>query len=238
MARIARPENFVLYTPSRKRVASMDPPYCIPLNMEPNSQLYTSPLLVLDFQSLYPSLMIAYNFCYSTLLGRVSTVGEKGLGKVNELYEISPQLLHLLKDHVNITPNGIVFVKPHIRQGVLGRMVREILETRIMVKKSMKLYGGKKGLLRILQAKQLGLKLLANVTFGYTAAAFSGTMPCTLISDAIIQSGRATLERVFFLSMAYFSVNYILKRVVNGRQMLSMLIPTLCLYIYPENQRI
>ncbi|KAJ3371311.1 DNA polymerase zeta, partial [Kappamyces sp. JEL0680] len=195
MARIARPENFILYTPSRKMVAAMDPPLCIPLNMEPDSQLYTSPLLVLDFQSLYPSLMIAYNYCFSTVLGRVATVGDRGLAQVDQLYEISPQVLAELEDHVNVAPNGVVFVKPHVRQGVLGRMVREILETRIMVKQSMKLYQSSKALSRVLQAKQLGLKLLANVTFGYTAAAFSGTMPCTLISDAIIQSGRATLER-------------------------------------------
>lgn len=34
-----------------------------------------------------------------------------------------------------------------------------------------------------LDARQLGLKLIANVTYGYTSASFSGRMPCTDISD-------------------------------------------------------
>ena len=47
-----------------------------------------------------------------------------------------------------------------------------------MVKKSMKLHKGDKGLQRILHSRQLGLKLIANVTYGYTSANFSGRMPC------------------------------------------------------------
>lgn len=34
------------------------------------------------------------------------------------------------------------------------------------------------GLQKLLNSRQLGLKLIANVTFGYTSANFSGRMPC------------------------------------------------------------
>lgn len=55
---------------------------------------------------------------------------------------------------------------------------------------------GPQALSKLMNARQLGLKLLANVTYGYTSATFSGRMPCVEIADAIVQTGRETLERV------------------------------------------
>jgi DNA polymerase zeta len=51
-------------------------------------------------------------------------------------------------------------------------------------------------LTRMLDARQLGLKYIANVTYGYTSATFSGRMPAVEIADSIVQSGRETLEKV------------------------------------------
>ncbi|KAH9469783.1 hypothetical protein MJO29_003937 [Puccinia striiformis f. sp. tritici] len=47
----------------------------------------------------------------------------------------------------------------------------------------------------MLNARQLGLTFIANVTYGYTSASFSGRMPCVEIADAIVQTGRETLEK-------------------------------------------
>lgn len=60
--------------------------------IEPTRGYYTDPVATLDFASLYPSIMMAHNLCYSTL--------------------IPP---HKVKDYQNKeelirTPNGDVFV--------------------------------------------------------------------------------------------------------------------------------
>ncbi|KAJ6157522.1 hypothetical protein N7470_005114 [Penicillium chermesinum] len=178
MFRIAKPENFLLVSPSRRQVGQQNALECLPLVMEPQSDFYTSPLIVLDFQSLYPSVMIAYNYCYSTFLGRAA---------------------ELLKDKINIAPNGMMYAKQEVRQSLLAKMLTEILETRVMVKAGMKADKDDKILQRLLNNRQLALKLIANVTYGYTSASFSGRMPCSEIADSIVQSGRETLEKAIAL---------------------------------------
>lgn len=74
-------------------------------------------------------------------------------------------------------------------------MMKEILDTRQMVKQSMKIHKTNTALQRILHSRQLGLKLMANVTYGYTAANWSGRMPCVEVGDSILAKGRETLER-------------------------------------------
>ncbi|RAL10610.1 DNA-directed DNA polymerase zeta catalytic subunit REV3 [Aspergillus homomorphus CBS 101889] len=194
MFRIAKAENFMLVSPSRKQVGQQNALECLPLVMEPQSDFYTSPLIVLDFQSLYPSIMIAYNYCYSTFLGRARQWrGRNKMGFMD--YERQPQLLELLKDKINIAPNGMIYAKPEVRKSLLARMLAEILETRVMVKTGMKADKDDKPLQRLLNNRQLALKLIANVTYGYTSASFSGRMPCSEIADSIVQSGRETLEK-------------------------------------------
>ena len=198
MFRIAKPENFILVSPSRKQVGGQNALECLPLVMEPQSAFYNSPLLVLDFQSLYPSVMIAYNYCYSTFLGRI--VNWRGTNKMGFTeFKRQQRLLELLKDHINIAPNGMMYTKPDIRKSLLAKMLGEILETRVMVKSGMKIDKDDKALQRLLNNRQLALKLIANVTYGYTSASFSGRMPCSEIADSIVQTARETLEKTIAL---------------------------------------
>ncbi|XP_070232521.1 DNA polymerase zeta catalytic subunit isoform X3 [Bos mutus] len=200
MLRIAKPMNYIPVTPSVQQRSQMRAPQCVPLIMEPESRFYSNSVLVLDFQSLYPSIVIAYNYCFSTCLGHV-----ENLGKYDEFkfgctsLRVPPDLLYQIRHDITVSPNGIAFVKPSVRKGVLPRMLEEILKTRLMVKRSMKAYKQDRVLSRMLDARQLGLKLIANVTFGYTAANFSGRMPCIEVGDSIVHKARETLERAIKL---------------------------------------
>ena len=64
-------QNYVLISPNKEQVARQPAMECLQLVMEPESKMYDDPVAVLDFQSLYPSMVIAYNLCYSTCMGRV-----------------------------------------------------------------------------------------------------------------------------------------------------------------------
>lgn len=194
MSRLTKAENYVMISPSRKQVGEQNALECLPLIMEPESKLYTSPVVVLDFQSLYPSIMIAYNYCYSTCLGRLQNWrGKNKLGFIN--YEKPDGLLKKFENEINIAPNGIIYVKQQVRESLLAKMLAEILDTRVMVKDGMKSKKDNSSFQKLMNNRQLALKLIANVTYGYTSASFSGRMPCVEIADSIVQSARETLEK-------------------------------------------
>ena len=196
LIRMCKSESFVLLAPTKEDVQNQKALECVPLVMEPESAFYKSPMVVLDFQSLYPSIIMGYNYCYSTMLGRVRELNEKNNVVGVTSFPLQKGLLTLLGDEVNIAPNGMVYVKPSIRKSILSRMLKEILDIRAMVKKTITELGpGNEALKKALGNKQLALKLLANVTYGYTSASFSGRMPCSDLADSVVQTGRETLEK-------------------------------------------
>lgn len=136
----------------------MDSPETIPLTMEPESGIYYDPIVVLDFQSLYPSICIAYNYCFTTCIGKLSRLkflADKlsttlqssnalnfTLGAINnyELHNVD-QLLKLLDNNLlHISPTGGIFLKMQQRKSLLAQMLNELLDTRVMVKKAIKKY--------------------------------------------------------------------------------------------------
>lgn len=193
LLRLAHTQNYLAISPGNQQVANQPAMECLPLVMEPESTFYADPVIVVDFQSLYPSMVIAYNLCFCTCLGKISPAKAHTLGVSSYLPDLN--ILRNLKRELLVAPNGVVYVPSKVRKGILPRLLEEILSTRIMVKQAMKkLASSQQVLHRILNARQLALKLIANVTYGYTAAGFSGRMPCAELADSIVQCGRRTLE--------------------------------------------
>uniref|UniRef100_A0A914D5P5 DNA polymerase n=1 Tax=Acrobeloides nanus TaxID=290746 RepID=A0A914D5P5_9BILA len=206
----------------RNRMAS---PETIPLTLEPESGIYRDPVIILDFQSLYPSMMIAYNYCFTTCLGKLSNLAQLDQSIENlmtlgalKYSAMPPEKIKELREQnlLHISPVGGIFLKKEVRKGLLSIMVEELLDTRIMVKKFMKLYKNDKKLSQLLDARQLALKLIANVTYGYTAANWSGRMPCEEVADAIVSKGRETLEKAIKMVHEYSDEKYDGARVVYG----------------------
>ena len=108
--------------------------------LEPKRGLH-SYVAVLDFKSMYPSIIRTYNICPTTI---VKAAGEG----------------------VQETPTGTFFYKPEIKQGVIPTIVENLMEGRDRVKKQMKEERDplKKS---ILDAEQWALKILANAFYGY-----------------------------------------------------------------------
>ena len=218
LTRVARPLQFLCVGMSQKQIADQPGMEAQALTLEPEPfSFYSSPVAVLDFRSLYPSIVIAYNMCYSTCLGRLSgadlamftsTSSNKSNTSTEDdasLPETPPQSFRVplggfeldrnwaeiralhAQSALWISSTGALFVKPTVREGVLPRMLAEILETRFEVKAAMKAphvsskpsaTPQQRERYRLYNALQSALKLVANVTYGYTSAGYSGRMPC------------------------------------------------------------
>ncbi|EEB05155.1 DNA polymerase zeta catalytic subunit Rev3 [Schizosaccharomyces japonicus yFS275] len=191
--RIAKSENYILPSPGPQQMTEQNALECLPLVLEPQTNLFKNPVAVLDFQSLYPSIIIAFNLCFSTCLGYVRNI-DKAQRLGFTFYQADPTLLQALKDDIYISPNGVAYVQKNVRKSLLARMLEELIDTRLLLKSGMKDCTDA-NIHRILNGRQLALKLIANVTYGYTSASFSGRMPCSEIADTIVQTGREILER-------------------------------------------
>ncbi|GMY18871.1 DNA polymerase zeta catalytic subunit, partial [Fagus crenata] len=171
LLRLAHTQNYLAISPRSQQVASQPAMECLPLVMESESGFHADPVVVLDFQSLYPSMIIAYNLCFSTCLGKVASSKANTLGVSS--FSPDPYVLQSVKNEILLTPNGVMYVTS-----------KQILH-------------------RVFNARQLALKLISNVTYGYTAAGFSGRMPCAELADSIVQCGRSTLEKAISFVKAH-----------------------------------
>ncbi len=138
--------------------------------LEPVKGLHTKGcVLVLDFASLYPNIIRTYNISPDTLILN---------GNVEKYIE---------------SPSGSRFVHPEIYVGVLPRVLTELLDARKKVKKMMKKEKNEEKK-RILDAKQLAIKILANSFYGYAGFPMSRLYVLD-VANSITAFGRENLQR-------------------------------------------
>lgn len=147
------------------------------LVIEPTKGYYDTPIATLDFASLYPSIIIAHNLCYTTLLTK-STIEELKLEKD--------------KDYIE-TPANFYFLKPsQDRHTIVPQILKNLLGARKLAKDDLKRETDpfKKD---ILDGRQLALKISANSVYGFTGAQV-GKLPCLEISQSVTAYGRDMIE--------------------------------------------
>lgn len=78
LCRTTKQNEYLTLSATKEQVANQAILECRPFVMEPPKEFYSDPVLLFDFQSLYPSVMIAYNLCYSTCLGNLKELFQPG----------------------------------------------------------------------------------------------------------------------------------------------------------------
>lgn len=144
--------------------------------IEPARAYYDVPVATLDFASLYPSIMMAHNLCYTTLVHK----------KAIEAFNLKKD-----EDYI-VTPNGDTFVTTKQRKGLLAQILEELLAARKQAKRELAVEKDpfKKA---VLNGRQLALKISANSVYGLTGAS-NGKLPCLAIASSTTSFGRQMIE--------------------------------------------
>lgn len=136
--------------------------------IEPKRGYYNDPIATLDFSSLYPSIIMAHNLCYTTLL----TVAKK-------------RELNIQEDQITVTPSNSLFIKSTVRKGILPEILENLLTARKKAKVELKQETDPLKQ-KVLDGRQYALKVSANSVYGFTGAQV-GKLPCLEISAVSCQ---------------------------------------------------
>lgn len=135
--------------------------------LEPKKGLLKN-VLILDYKSLYPTIMMAHNLCYTTVITRDRPDG----------ITIKP-------------PSGGEFVPPEVYRGIVPSILEDLLNKRGETKKRMKRTSDKDEY-RVLDATQLAIKILLNSFYGYSGYARARLYSLTL-ANAVTSFGRSNI---------------------------------------------
>lgn len=135
--------------------------------LEPKKGLLEN-IVILDYKSLYPTIMMAHNLCYTT-----------------EVVEDRP-------DDVIKAPSGGIFVSRKVVKGIVPAILEDLLNRRQATRAKMKTATEEE--YRVLDATQLALKILLNSFYGYSGYARARLYSITLAS-AVTSLGRQNILR-------------------------------------------
>jgi len=179
----------------------------------PKPGYYQTPVVTLDFASLYPSIMRAYNMCFSTLIPSYSEAQKQGLKWSKET--------HMIKDPADpnypdmrpirsfnypeggdfeyvVKKTDVCFHTSTKRYGILPEILHQLLNERSRVKKLRKKYGEKSMDYAVLDGRQLALKVCANSVYGFTGAGM-GYLGEKRIASSVTRVGRGMANHTKYM---------------------------------------
>lgn len=167
----------------------------------PMPGFYEEPVVTLDFASLYPSIMRAFNMCFSTLIRNPAEARARGFHFSDEdpdptfrpvrdfeTTDITPETKENPFHYVE-KPTDVCFVTNKVRVGILPEILSELLSKRKQTKKAMKKTPEESVKYAVLDGYQLALKVCANSVYGFTGAS-KGFLPEKRIASNVTKAGR------------------------------------------------
>lgn len=135
----------------------------------------TNSIAVLDFRSLYPSIIIGHNLCFSTLL------------KPADRSQMEPD-----QYEPGMAPEECYFVRADVKKGIVPSILEIFLEERRKVRKQMA-EATDPVMKTILNGRQLALKISANAIYGAVGSRES-PLQCLPIAETTIKRGATMLQ--------------------------------------------
>jgi len=140
--------------------------------LEAQKGAYYTPITALDFEALYPSIMVGHNLCYSTLI----------MDPVYENKKLYPDLEIETFGNYKFVQNV---------PSLIPSILTELKQFRKQAKKDMANSTG--SLKEMYNGKQLAYKISMNSVYGFTGAS-KGMLPCVPIASSTTMKGRMMIE--------------------------------------------
>jgi len=139
--------------------------------LEAQTGAYYTPITALDFESLYPSIMVAHNLCYSTMV-------------MDPKYDNLPGVEYEQHGEYRFA-QGV--------QSLLPEILTELKQFRKKAKADMKRAKGTP-MEAVYNGQQLAYKVSMNSVYGFTGATNGGMLPLVAIAASVTMQGRKMIE--------------------------------------------